>query len=404
MDIRFVELQQSGSPTPYQALPIDLTVSINARRDRLAHLGLRFGQHSASAMTEDSTPFPTLDFTSPEEWEWAAPPLAWRHVPAPSNGIPQPCSIVTVSGETVHGEMFNFDPTAGNITFRSTVDSPRGLLGFSSIRRLTLLDPLRAAPQGAGEPSDRLPVVTKIREYVLHSSDTGQAPMTGRTAGHVEIAAGLYLFTPVEDDTALQRVFVPRSAYSSSEFGPSAEEVAARLWINSPKELIEAIDRQQKMRVQPIGQSLLALGLMTQAQLDSALARPTRDRPLGESLVANGAISHSDLQTALAHKMGYPLVDLTRFPVDPAALAMVPPDVAERYRVMPLIVDKGRLIVAVDKPSRVDELRSLHFRVQTSIVPVLAPGTQITVAVERLSRGVWLHRVDGRTPLALPPR
>ena len=152
--------------------------------------------------------------------------------------------------------------------------------------------------------------------------------MTGRTAGYVEAAAGLYLFTPVDEEAALQRVFVPRCAYSHCEFGPSAEEIAARLWIGSPAELLDAIERQERMPVLPIGQSLLALGLLTQAQLDRELAKPVGDRPLGEALVAAGLISHTDLHTAIAHKMGYPMVDLTRFPVDPAAVAKVPKDIA----------------------------------------------------------------------------
>jgi len=113
--------------------------------------------------------------------------------------------------------------------------------------------------------------------------------MIGRTAGYVEAAAGLYLFTPIDEEAALQRVFVPRCAYSHCEFGPSAEEIAARLWIGSPAELLDAIERQERMPVLPIGQSLLALGLLTPAQLDRELAKPAGDRPLGEALVATGA-------------------------------------------------------------------------------------------------------------------
>jgi hypothetical protein len=212
----------------------------------------------------------------------------------------------------------------------------------------------------------------------------------------VETAAGLFLFTPVEQEAALQRVFVPRWAYSHCEFGPSAEEIAARLWIGSPDVLLEAIEHQERMPVLPIGQSLLALGLLTRAQLDRELAKPAGDTPLGEALVAAKLISHTDLQTALAHKMGYPMVDLKRFPVDPLAVIKVPKDIAVHHRILPLLIDRGRLIVAVDRPSRVTELRSLHIQVQTSIVPVLASAMQITVALEKLLPDVWSQQVVGR--------
>ena len=220
--------------------------------------------------------------------------------------------------------------------------------------------------------------------------------MIGRTAGYVEAAAGLYLFTPVDEEAALQRVFVPRCVYSHCEFGPSAEEIAARLWIASPSELLDAIERQERMPVLPIGQSLLALGLLTPAQLDRELAKPVGDRPLGEALVATGLISHTDLHTAIAHKMGYPLVDLARFPVDLAAVTTVPKDIAVRHHMLPLMIDRGHLIVAVDRPSRVTELRSLHLYARKIIVPVLASAMQITVALDKLSPDVWAQQLVGR--------
>ncbi|MGL6112187.1 MAG: hypothetical protein ACRC2B_19000 [Rubrivivax sp.] len=296
--------------------------------------------------------------------------------------------------------MLDFDPKEARLAVRAAADSPAGWLAFSRFRRLTLVEPLRAAPQRDGEPLPRIPTSRQEREYILQASGAGQTPaLTGRTAGHVETAAGLYLFTPVDEEAALQRVFVPRCAYSSCEFGPSAEEIAATLWIDNPDALLEAIERQQRMPVLPIGRSLLALGLLTQAQLDRELAKPRGDTPLGESLVAAGMISHADLHTAIAHKMGYPMVDLTRFPVDPSAVTKLPRDLIARHRFLPLMVDQGRLIVAVDRPSRIIELRSLHHHVQTSIVPVLASATQISVALERLSRDLWLQHAAGRSSL-----
>ena len=86
------------------------------------------------------------------------------------------------------------------------------------------------------------PPAAQERDYTLQQ--VGQAttlPLIGRTAGHVEAAEGMFLFSPADDDGALCRVFVPRSAYSRCEFGPSAEELAARHWIASPAKLLEAL-------------------------------------------------------------------------------------------------------------------------------------------------------------------
>jgi hypothetical protein len=298
-------------------------------------------------------------------------------------------------GTPIEGEMLGFDPTARTLTFRSSAAGPIVELPFARFRRLTLTAPLQPVVPIAGAPIERIPAAAQEREYRLQGSATAPV-LTGRTAGRVETADGLYLFTPVEEEASLQRVFVPRWVYTRCEFGPSAEEIAARMWIASPAELLAAIERQQHMPILPLGQSLLKLGLLTQAQLDRALARQSRDKPLGESLVADGLISRADLQTALAHKMGYPLIDLSRFPIDPRAVAKLSPRVALKFRMMPVLLNGGRLIVAVDKPARVLKLGTVHAIAGVTVVPVLASRVQIVLAQERISHDVWSGHVAER--------
>jgi hypothetical protein len=274
------------------------------------------------------------------------------------------------------------------LTFRTSPDGQPVSLAFNRIRRLTLTNPLQPATSMSGAPVERVPTAAQERDYKLQATGT-LPPLTGRTAGHVETSDGLYLYTPVDDEASLQRVFVPRTAYARCEFGPSAQEVAARMWIASPRELLVAIERQERMPVLPLGQSLLALGLLTPTQLERELARPRGEVPLGEFLVTMGLISRSDLQTALAHKMGFPLVDLARFPIDPKAVARLPQRIAEKARVMPLMIDRDRLIVAVDKPGRVLKLRTNFGYAHINVVPVLASKAQLLLALDRLKGDVW---------------
>lgn len=340
-------------------------------------------------MSAQPLSFPTLLDEAPDPWEWPAPPFGWQHFSAPVNDDAQPCRIETHSGRVLDGEMLGFDPIGRRLTLRLRADSSGGWVSFSQCRRLTLTTPLKPQPRTAGALAERVPVAAQEREYSLHSRGEA-APMSGRTAGHVEAPEGMYLFTPVDEEASLQRVFVPRSSYARCEFGPSAEEVAARLWVASPSELLQAIELQKRKPVLPLGQSLLALGLLTKYQLDRALARRSDGMPLGESLVAAGVISSSDLQTALAHKMGYPLVDLTRFPIESVALSKLSPRLAESCRAAPLMLDKDRLIVAVDRPSRLSKLQAVHAFAGLKLVPVLAPKSQILVlALERQSGNAW---------------
>ena len=338
-------------------------------------------------------PFPTL-IDAPERWQWPVPPFAWRHVPPPDNHVAQTCRIESQVGSAVAGQMSDFNPQAGTLGFRTTVTGPVVTLPFSRFRRLTLTTPLQPARKTAGAPVERVPAAAQERKYTL--VPTAGEPLTGRTAGHVTTPQGIYLFTPVNDEASLLRVFVPRSAYATCQFGASAEEVATHRWCGAPEALLDAIARQQTLPIRPVGESLLALGLVTPDQLERALVRQSGTAPLGEALVADGVISRSDLQTALAHKMGFPLVDLARFPIDEAAVTKLPHRIAVGYRVMPLLLDKTRLIVAVDKPSRAMKLNALQAYAQLTIVPVLAPRTQILLALERLSKDVWSQNVSQR--------
>ena len=349
-------------------------------------------------MSDPSTPFPTLFLDAPEASRWPAPPFAWPHRAAPDNDMVQPCRIETAAGTLVEGEMLGFDPAGRTLTFRTSAGGPPVELAFARFRRLTLTTPLQPEARIVGMPAERVPAAAQEREYRLQSAAGTAPPLTGQSAGHVETVDGMYLFPPTHDESSLLRVFVPRSAYARCEFGASAEETAAARWIASPHELLAAIERQQRMPVLPLGNSLLALGLLTKHQLDRALAHPSPTLPLGEALVAAGVIARADLQTALAHKMGYPMVDLARFPIDPAAVTRLPLRFATGYRAVPLMLDGERLIVAVDKPARANKLRSVHAFAELSMVAVLASKMQIVATLERLKSDVWTHHVADRVP------
>jgi type II secretory ATPase GspE/PulE/Tfp pilus assembly ATPase PilB-like protein len=134
-----------------------------------------------------------------------------------------------------------------------------------------------------------------------------------------------------------------------------------------------------------IGEALIALGFIDSEQLEAALSQQHGDRnvPLGELLVRRGLVTRADLQTALARKMGYPLVDVTQFAPEPEALSRLPYAVAARLPALPLLLRRGRLIIAVEDPSRPDLLGDLEFAAQTKLVPVLARTGLLPAAIAK---------------------
>lgn len=352
--------------------------------------------HEASPEANPLPPFPELFDEPLEPWQWPALPFDWRHVEPPGIDVAQPCTIETPSGATVEGTLVAFEPAARQLTFRGSADGAPLVLPFSRVRRLTLGWPLKSMAPTLGRPAERVPAASQEREYRLTLAD-GSGTLGGRTLGHVETPHGLYLFAPGPDGSELQRVFVPRSAYTDSAFGLSAQDLAADKWIATPRALLAALERQDHLPVLPLGQSLLDLGMVTRLQLEQALADKPADAPLGEALVARGVITQGDLHTAIAHKMGYPFVDLTRFPIDPTAAKKLPLRHAVACRALPILFDRDRLIVAVDRPSRAPQVQALYAIAPLRVVPVLASKGQLLLTLSALSQhDLWSDSVSIR--------
>ncbi|MCH8857542.1 MAG: pilus assembly protein PilB, partial [Proteobacteria bacterium] len=132
-----------------------------------------------------------------------------------------------------------------------------------------------------------------------------------------------------------------------------------------------------------IGEALLALELVTPEQLEVALGQQREDRsvPLGELLVRKGVISRAQLQSALARKMGYPVVNVESFAIEPDAVRKLPYAVAKRLEVLPLVLRDGRLIVAMEDPTRRDAIDEVEFITQLKVVPTLTKLGTLQFAV-----------------------
>jgi type IV pilus assembly protein PilB len=108
---------------------------------------------------------------------------------------------------------------------------------------------------------------------------------------------------------------------------------------------------------------LITAGLLTDAQLDLALREHQRGgAPLGEVLVQLGFVAPAALTDFLAREASAKVVKLDQVSVDHEVLALVPLELARRYRVMPLWRVNGTLTVAMADPFdvlAVDTLRQV---------------------------------------------
>jgi type II secretory ATPase GspE/PulE/Tfp pilus assembly ATPase PilB-like protein len=137
-----------------------------------------------------------------------------------------------------------------------------------------------------------------------------------------------------------------------------------------------------------IGQILIDQGILTEDQLRIALLEQTKSHaPVGRLLVQLGFVSEATLRDALSEKLGLQSVDLAHIIVDPSALKLVPRDMARRYRIFPVAIDRAqkRLIVALADTNNIvaiDQMRA-HLKGELEVEMRLAGDSEIDRAIEQ---------------------
>ena len=94
--------------------------------------------------------------------------------------------------------------------------------------------------------------------------------------------------------------------------------------------------------------------------------------------------SEEDLVEAMAEEVGLEFVDLSTYPPDPAAAALVPEAVAKRHMVLPIRIEHGVPVVAMANPTDVfamDDLRSIMGR---NFTPVVSTRSQIAAHLRHM--------------------
>jgi type IV pilus assembly protein PilB len=111
-----------------------------------------------------------------------------------------------------------------------------------------------------------------------------------------------------------------------------------------------------------LGALLVRDGLLTEAQLEDALAKQRGSgRRLGEVLVESGIVTRTQVARVLAEQYELPFIELAESDVEIEAAVLLPEELARRYTALPVSVDpEGSVLVAVADPTNVmhsDELR-----------------------------------------------
>ncbi len=136
-----------------------------------------------------------------------------------------------------------------------------------------------------------------------------------------------------------------------------------------------------------LGVVLVKSGIINVAQLGEALGR-AKDRGcnLARVLIEDKLLSEDQFVATLAEQLGLEFVDLASYPVDTAAVQLVPEALARRYLAVPIGWWEGRLIVAMADPSNVFAIDDIRTLTGAEVRQVVATAEAVTGAINKYHR------------------
>lgn len=140
---------------------------------------------------------------------------------------------------------------------------------------------------------------------------------------------------------------------------------------------------------QKVGEILVHAGLINQDQLKQALdLQKQSGERIGRILVKLGFATEDDILQVLETQLGIPKVRLSEYVVSQETLKLVPENLARRYKVIPLEVSGGKLVLAMADPLNIFAVDDIRISTGMEVMPVVASESEIQKAFSQYYSGV----------------
>ena len=136
---------------------------------------------------------------------------------------------------------------------------------------------------------------------------------------------------------------------------------------------------------QKIGDLLISEGLLSPKQLEEALkAQVIFGGRLGTNLVEMGIVDELDLLRCLSKQLEIPYVPIEQLSsITPDIIKLIPADIAEEYKIVPLSLEKKRLTVAMWDPGDLAAVDAISFITGYIIKPFVCSELRLLQALEK---------------------
>jgi hypothetical protein len=149
-----------------------------------------------------------------------------------------------------------------------------------------------------------------------------------------------------------------------------------------------------------LGEMLIEAGLLSRAQLEATLKNQVIfGGRLGTNLIELGYLSEENLACFLSKKLELPCVTVEQLiSISPDIIKIIPKEVADKYKVIPLGLEKKRLTLAMLDPADLSSIDAISFVTGYYIIPLIAQELHLVQALENyygIKRDVrYIHLAD----------
>jgi type IV pilus assembly protein PilB len=133
-----------------------------------------------------------------------------------------------------------------------------------------------------------------------------------------------------------------------------------------------------------LGDMLVQSGLITKDQLDKALAeQKSSGAKLGSSIIKLGFMTEDAITQFLGKQLNLPTVNLSTAELDPQVLKLIPPEIAQKFQVMPIKKTGRILFLAMSNAADVFIMEQISFLTGMEVKPVVCAETSLEKALDK---------------------
>lgn len=136
------------------------------------------------------------------------------------------------------------------------------------------------------------------------------------------------------------------------------------------------------MKNKRLGEMLVDAHVLSQDKVEEAVKlQANSGKRLGAVLLENGYITETQLIDVLKIQLGIDFIDVNKETIDPSMASIVPKSIAEQYHVVPIKLEKDKLILAMEDPLNFRALEAVKQIIKYKVTPYIAYASAVERAI-----------------------